>query len=153
MDNESFTRTITVDASPSEAYKAVTEEVGQWWGSTTAPFSAVDDEAAFSFNPNSSTWTFRATKLVPDRHVELTCTAANHIHDGLPDSFREEWLGTKLIFDIEPNGHGARIRLMHEGLTPALDCYEVCESGWDVFFVDSLKSYLDTGVGKPYQTE
>jgi len=28
--------------------------------------------------------------------------------------------------------------------------FEICESGWDYFFVDSLKAYLNTGVGLPH---
>ena len=37
------------------------------------------------------------------------------------------------------------------GLTPQLLCYDICEAGWDMFFLHSLKQYLDTGRGKPHK--
>ncbi len=37
------------------------------------------------------------------------------------------------------------------GLVPTLECFEVCAQGWDYFFVNSLKQYLVTGEGSPFE--
>ena len=89
----------------------------------------------------------RVIKLVPNKRVELECIEAHHVHEGLSESIREEWMGTKLKWTIEGKGDQTRISFMHEGLVPTLNCYEICEAGWDHFFVNSLKSYLDKGEG------
>ena len=91
----------------------------------------------------------RAIQLVPDKYVELECIEANHIDESSPASIRNEWEGTKLKWTIQQQGTKTKIVFIHEGLTPSLDCYNICEAGWDYFFVNSLKNYLDTGEGNP----
>lgn len=145
---DDFTHVIRVCATPAAAYRAVTREFDNWWTHATNSFRAVGDEVSFRFDPVY--WTMRAEALVPNRHVVLECIDANHIHEGvLPLSAREEWLGTRLRWQIEPCDSATRITFIHEGLVPALACYAICRSGWEHFFGNSLKSYLDTGAGQP----
>jgi hypothetical protein len=61
----------------------------------------------------------------------------------LPGSILKEWEGTKLKWRIEKGGNSTRIIFIHEGLTPNLGCYDICETGWDYFFANSLKDYLE----------
>ena len=72
------------------------------------------------------------------------------MHEGLPETARTEWLGTKMRFEIEPTVNGSDITFTHIGLQPDLDCFEICQAGWDFFFLDSLKLYLNEGEGKPH---
>ena len=95
----------------------------------------------------------RANSMVPDQSVELECIEAHHVHDGLSLSILNEWEGTKLRWRIQKQGEKTRIVLVHDGLMPFLNCYGVCEQGWDYFFVKSLKQYLDTGVGSPFENK
>ena len=147
-----YQRIIEVKASPSGAYAAVTSGFGAWWTAAQAPLARIGDVATFSFPPATSSWTFRPNRLEPDRLVEHECVAADHSHEGLPESIRTEWLGTLLRFQIEPlvDG-GSRVTFTHQGQTPKLECFDVCEAGWDFFFAQSLKKYLDTGKGEPHQ--
>ena len=69
------------------------------------------------------------------------------------DASKTEWLGSQAHWRIEAAGGETRIDFVHRGLTPDLRCYDVCEAGWDHFFVDSLKAYLDHGLGRPHRTE
>ncbi len=91
--------------------------------------------------------------LVPNKSVELECVEANHIHSGLSSSILEEWKGTILRWEIDKLNEDTKIVFIHEGLAPSLDCYEVCEQGWSYFFAKSLKQYLDTGEGFPFESE
>ncbi|VAV95677.1 hypothetical protein MNBD_ALPHA02-160 [hydrothermal vent metagenome] len=134
---------IYTNVSPKDAFFVVAQEIGSWWSEFEGNLDKLGDEAAFSFKPNPTTWTFRVTGYEEGRYFELECIKANHIHEGLPETIHEEWLNTKLIFEIEPDGGGSKITLTHNGLVPTLDCYEICVSGWDHFFKDSLKNYLD----------
>ena len=76
--------------------------------------------------------------------VELNLTPRGvHIEVGLPKAIREEWLGSKLMFDIKENSDGSQIDFIHEGLGPQLICHDVCVEGWDHFFGNSLKDYVN----------
>ncbi len=145
MTEKSFTREITVSVSACDAYRALTTDFDKWWAPYTGDTPEVGGTIKFQFDPTY--WTMRFTKLVPDRMVELECIEANHFHEGLPDSIREEWLGTKLRWEIEPKPDGVTISFEHEGLTPSLGCYEICEMGWEHFFVNSLQNYLNGDTG------
>ena len=147
-----YQRVIEVEAAPDKVYAAVTSEFGAWWTDPRASLSKMGDVATFTFPPGTSSWTFRPNRLEPDQLVEHECVGANHTHEGLPESIRTEWLGTFMRFQIEPiEGGGSKVFFTHQGLTPELACFEICEAGWDFFFAQSLKRYLDTGTGEPHQ--
>lgn len=147
MKKNSYTREIVVSNTPDAAYRAVTSEFDKWWAISSGPINAVGDMVTFRFDPTY--WMMRATKLVPNESVELECVEAHHIHEGLPALIRKEWEGTKLKWNIQQQGDNTKISFVHEGLVPSLNCYEICEMGWDHFFVNSLKKYLDSGNGSP----
>ncbi len=147
--NISCTREITVSNTPGAAYQALTSEFDKWWTTDCNPISKTGDKITFTFGP--SYWVMRASSLVPDNYVELECIEAHHVHDGLSSSILNEWKGTKLKWGIHNQNDKTKIILIHEGLMPSLECYEVCEQGWDYFFVNSLKEYLNTGKGLPFE--
>ena len=151
MTTNSYTRDIIVSSSPSAAYQALTSEFDKWWTPSSNPVSAVGETITFRFGPTY--WVMRASNLVPDKFVELECIEAHHIHDGMPSSILNEWEGTKLKWEIQKQGKNTKITLLHKGLVPSLDCYGICEEGWDYFFVNSLKKYLDEGEGSPYENK
>jgi len=151
MSTDNYTSTITVAATPDQAFRALTTEFAQWWTTPDQPIAKVGDRAKFGFPPGRSYWTFEATELSPGERVELDCVDACHIHEGQPTQIETEWLGTKAIWRIEGRDKFTDIRFEHVGLNPTLLCFDICQAGWDLFFVDSLKAYLDTGVGKPHR--
>ena len=153
MNDGNYARTITVRATADAAYRALTAGHEAWWTVCDGRFDEVGDRVRFTFPPLVSYWTFAATALVPNLSVELECVDAYHRMTDKPDAPTAEWLGSSVQWRVEPRGDWTDIHLVHAGLTPDLHCYDVCEAGWDLFFADSLKAYLDTGVGKPFQSE
>ncbi len=153
MKDNDYKRTITVDASPDDVYRALTTGYANWWTTCNRDLNKVGDRIKFTFLPNVSYWTLEARILEPNRTVELDCVEAYHKITDKPDAPETEWLGSTVRWKIELHADHTDIHFTHDGLTPELDFYDVCESGWDLFFVDSLKSYLDTGVGKPHQMD
>lgn len=149
MNNVNYQRENLVLATPHEVYSALTKGLGNWWTPPSKAIEQINDELTFRFPPNPTYWTMRVEKLVPDKIVVLKCIDANHLHDGLPDSIRQEWLNTVLNWEIIEKGNMTLIRFEHTGLTPTLGCYEICEAGWDHFFMDSLKKYLESDKGNP----
>ncbi len=147
---DNYTREIFVSSTPGEAYQALTVGFDKWWTTSCDSISKQGDTITFRFGPTF--WVMRASKLIPDSYVELECIEAHHEHEGLPSSIINEWQGTLLKWEIEKQSDKTRITLVHDGLVPSLECYEVCEQGWDYFFVNSLKQYLDTGEGSPFES-
>lgn len=47
---------------------------------------------------------------------------------------------------------GSKVIFTHQGLVPELECFDVCQTGWD-YFLGSLKDYLETGKGNPFEEE
>ena len=135
---------IVAPVSRSAAYRAITEEMSDWWTPMDSKFLKLGDRAKTDFG-GESYWVFEAVTLNGPDLVELRCCEAHHLHDGLPDAVREEWLGTVLRFDIADAEGGTSITLTHEGLHGGLLCYDVCEAGWDHFFAGSLKDHLEAG--------
>ena len=149
--NINYSREIVVSSTPDEAYKALTADFDKWWTTGCNSIYKTGDEIAFRFGP--SYWVMRAISLVPEKIVELECIEAHHVHDGLPSSILNEWKGSKLKWEIQKQEEKTKITLVHEGLVPSLECYEVCEQGLNYFFVNSLKQCLDTGEGSPFENE
>lgn len=128
----------------------MTVGIENWWTKPDAPLIKLGDRAKFTFPPGKSYWTFEVTLLEPHERIEMTCVEAAHLHEGQPKEIELEWLGTKVIWEISLKGDETDIRIERVGLVPTLLCYDICEAGWDLFFVDSLKTYLNTGVGRPH---
>lgn len=151
MTAPSYAKTIIVEAPVSAAFDAVTKGVAHWWTRPDKPLATIGDRAKFTFPPGVSYWTFELTATEQPTHVEWTCVDAVHIHEGQPKEIETEWLDTKVFWTITEEETGSKIEMQHQGLTPELLCYDVCEAGWDMFFLGSLKQYLDTGKGNPHQ--
>jgi hypothetical protein len=49
----------------------------------------------------------------------------------------------------EPGTEGCDLLFRHAGLSPQLECYDMCRAGWDQY-LPSLRDYIDTGTGNPY---
>ena len=41
-----------------------------------------------------------------------------------------------------PGSHSA-LTLTHEGLTKEIECYDICEQGWNYYLDGPLKDYLE----------
>lgn len=151
MTDQNYKRSISVDATPEDVYLALTEGFENWWTAPDKPIRNVGDIAKFSFSGHGY-WTFKATKLTTER-IEMVCVDAMHSYEGAPQEIGKEWLGTSIIWQIGRQNGKTVINFEHDGLQPKLHCYDICAAGWDLFFVDSLKAYLDTGTGKPFQAD
>jgi len=88
------------------------------------------------------------SEAFPNRSLAWKVTEANHDLEDIAK--KDEWQGSTIKWEILENETGSKITLTHEGLIPALECYEICEAGWG-YFLGSLKDYLETGKGNPYR--
>jgi uncharacterized protein YndB with AHSA1/START domain len=136
---DSFQSTRIVAASPGTVLAALrtTEGVSGWWG----PASGSADTGGIL------EVSFLDGRQVIRLHVEPT-SERRVVWSVEGAALTPDWAGTTIMFDVEEAGEGSTIRFRHQGLTPALQCFDMCHEGW-THYVGSLASYVETGQGQP----
>jgi len=64
----------------------------------------------------------------------------------------EEWIGTKISFDLVQRADWTIVFFKHEGLKEPVEFMHHCSTKWGVFLL-SLKSLLEAGQGRPWPNE
>jgi uncharacterized protein YndB with AHSA1/START domain len=141
--DQDYQSQLTIHASADAVFDALTtlEGLAAWWTPVTGN-GLTGGELTFTFGPGSHAVmrVDAAERGVGVRWTNIECMMA-------------DWVGTTVHFDLEdsPEG-GIDLRFRHSGLTPRLECYSDCKSGWD-HFIPSLRTYVETGTGHPNQSE
>lgn len=139
MNQPSFTTEFTVPHPPEQVFHAATR-VSDWWSETVEGSSAeLGDE--FTFRDEGIRYaTFRLTEVEPGRRMVWTVLDSylNFVDD------YDEWNGTRVIFEIAGSPDGTTLRFTHEGLRPAVECYDACSTGWGMC-MSSLQRLITTG--------
>ena len=91
--------------------------------------------------------TMKISELIPDQKVVWNCTKAYIDYSALEN--KSEWVGTQMIWQLSEKDQATILTFLHKGLNQDLQCYKVCEDGWNTF-LESMESYLATGKGKPF---
>ena len=66
---------------------------------------------------------------------------------------KNEWKGTRVIFELSQKGDKTEIRFTHQGLLPEYECFDICSNAWGSYINGSLRSLITTGKGHPNQKE
>jgi uncharacterized protein YndB with AHSA1/START domain len=143
-----YRRSLRLAAPVAAVYAAITTPAGlrAWWTQTCDVGLRAGDHSTFRFGPHRKTMEIET--LLPNGEVRWRCTDALIQVAGMkPD----EWVGTRIVFRLEPvDAATTMLHFEHVGLVPALECYGICEKGWDQF-LGSLQQLVETGQGAPYQ--
>ena len=128
-------------SSPDDVYKALTtrEGLAAWWTNDTQGESKVDGVLKFRFGGGG--FDMKVLELKPLKRVVW------QVADG-----PEEWLGTKVSFDIKQNGDWTIVLFKHQGWKEPVEFMHHCSSKWAVFLL-SLKALRETGKGAPWPNE
>ena len=115
---------VKIAAPPERVYEALTttEGIRSWW---------VRDA-------NLADTGITIKELEPPLHV-VWKTAS---------SFRPQWAGTTIIFDLRAEADTTVVSFAHRGFEQADEHYAVTTTGWGVALA-SLRAYLETGSGSP----
>ncbi|WP_456845470.1 SRPBCC family protein [Cellulomonas sp. P5_C6] len=146
MSEKDFTTTYTVDQTPDEVFAAVTDVRGWWVDAIEGGTAELGDEFVFHNEPIHVSRQ-RLTDVVPGELVEWLVLEAelSFVED------KAEWTGTRIRFEITPEGSGSRLRFTHLGLVPAQECFEICHNAWSWYINVSLRRRITTGTGLPGQ--
>lgn len=146
MKNKNYHRTITVNASPGEAMKKISE-VHLWWKKDfSGRAEKLNNKFTVPFDKEGIAFVnFRVSELQPEEKVvwKVTDCYLPWFND------KKEWNNTEVTFEISSVNDQTQIDFIHIGLVPGIECYEVCEKGWDGHVTNSLVKFMNEGVGLP----
>ena len=144
MTTTSFTTSIQVDQTPTAAFNAI-KDFRAWWSEEIEGHTDQLSETFFYHYKAVHLCKIKLIEIVADKKLvyEVVENEFNFTKD------KTEWVGTRLIFDIIPEGHKTKIVFTHDGLVPTYECYSVCQDAWTSYIQGSLKSLITTGKGKP----
>lgn len=144
MENKNYTTSMLVDKSPAIAFNAITN-FRAWWSEEIEGKTDALNKTFFYHYKDVHLSKIKFVEAIPDKKLvyEVVDNEFNFTKD------KTEWIGTKLIFDLQPEGDSTRIIFTHEGLVPEYECYNVCHDAWTSYIQGSLKSLITTGKGKP----
>jgi len=147
MTKDSYSSEILIFTKAALLYEALSNDIDKWWTLHCNKANALGDKLNVRFEKNTS-WTMQVTKA--EKHTLLVWKVIEAHHNLITLSKKDEWLGTIIHWKITEVEAGCILELKHEGLKKELQCYQICEAGWD-YFLESLKSYLESGKGYAYK--
>lgn len=148
MENQDFITTITVDHSPAEVFKAVTNVRG-WWSEEIEGATAQQDDEFYYHFQDVHRCTVKLVEVVPDQRVvwEVLDNYFNFTND------KTEWIGNTIHFDITQTDGHTILKFTHRGLLPQYECYDICAKCWAEYITGSLYDLITKGLGQPNPKE
>ena len=144
MNNQNFTTTISVDQSPEEVFKAISN-VRRWWsGAIEGDTGRLGAEFTYRYKEVHRSKQ-KVTEFVPGKKVIW------HVLDSDLSFAKDtrEWNDTDIVFDISENGGKTEVRFTHEGLVPKFECYGSCSNAWGTLINGNLRKLITTGKSQP----
>ncbi len=143
MQTSDFTITILVDQAPKEVIAAISDPRHWWSGEVTGKALQLNGEFTYRYTDFHYSKQ-RVIELIPEQKVVwlVTESVINYVED------KNEWTGTKISFEVMPQGDKTQLRFSHLGLVPAVDCFDSCSNSWTQLIQQSLFSLITTGKGQ-----
>ena len=148
MKNQDYTVSITVNATAREAFNGI-NRVSEWWTENLEGSSQkLNDEFTVRFG-DVHVSTQKLIEVIPNKKVVwlVTDSKLNFIKD------KQEWNGTKIIFEISEKDNKTQVRFTHQGLIPQIECFDACSNAWGDYITQSLRNLINTGNGQPTKME
>jgi hypothetical protein len=144
MNTQDYTASITIDATPQEAFKKINSVTKWWTGDLNGSSQKLNDEFTVRFGDVHMSKQ-KLVEVIPDKKVVwlVTDSKLNFIED------KSEWTGTKISFELSNRDNKTEIHFTHIGLVPKVECYKDCVQGCDYYIKGSLFNLLTEGKGSP----
>lgn len=135
----SIVKELTIAAGPQSVFDALTmpEEIAHWWTDDLSAKPEVNSLAEFRFRQGAFVIQLEIAELDPNRKVYWI------LRKGAP-----HWAGTSVTWRLETAHNGTKVAFSHDGFAQVGEPFEATRRTWE-YFLESLKSYLETGKGTP----
>ena len=144
MNTQSLTKTFAVDQTPSEVFAAINNVRGWWSGDIQGDTDRLGAEFTYR-NKDVHRSTQKITELARGKRIVWQVLDS----DLTFLKKRNEWNGTKIVFDISKKKDRTEVTFTHEGLVPDHECFDVCSNAWGFYITDSLRKLITSGHGQP----
>lgn len=147
MRTDNFQASITVDATPNEAFNCINNVTGWWTENLEGKSRKQGDEFSVQFADIHYSKQ-RLTEVIPDRKVVwlITESRLNFLKN------KEEWTNTRIEFEIIGENNKTKVHFTQIGLVPEIECYDACSNAWSQY-IQSLYKLITTGKGEPEKKE
>lgn len=143
MKTTDFATSMLVNKTRKEVFEAVNHPQNWWPGEISGSAEKVGDEFTYRYKEFHYSKQ-RVIEMIPDQKVTWLVAESELNFTEDPS----EWTGTKIIFDISEEGNQTKLTFTHEGLTPAVECFNDCSVAWSQIIQQSLHSLITTGEGQ-----
>jgi hypothetical protein len=143
MGDQHLSIVFAVSANAQHAYDSINKVTAWWTENLVGESAGLNDEFVVQFGDVHFSRQ-KIVEMVPGKKVVWLVTESrlNFIAD------KQEWTGTRIIFEVLEENTQTIIRFTHEGLVPHVECYDACSNAWGQY-MNSLQQLIDTGSGEP----
>ena len=132
-----------VNASAEEAIKKISQ-VNLWWKKDfSGSAEKLNDKFKVLFGEPSFV-DFVVSEFVPGK--KLGWKVIDCYLPWFQD--KKEWNNTEVDFQLSEENGTTKIDFTHIGLVPEVECYDVCEKGWNEH-INTLVKFINEGNGLP----
>jgi len=148
---QSYSTSLEIAASPQDVFNHI-NDVPKWWvrqvagGCTEFEGKSLNLDDEFILRHGDVHYSkHKLVEVTPNKKVVwlVTDSRLTWIKEN-----KQEWTGTKMIFDIVAEGEKTTLVFTHEGLVPQLECYEHCVHFWDRVIREWLFNFITNGAGE-----
>ena len=148
MRTNHFHTSITVDATPQEAFECINNVTGWWTENLEGDSHQLNDEFSVRFGDVHYSKQ-KLVEFVPGKRVVwlITDSRLNFVMD------KEEWTNNRIVFEVVAEKNQTRVLFTQIGLVPEIECYDACSNAWSQYIRQSLFSLITKGKGQPEKRE
>lgn len=144
MTLSNFSITLLTDEKPQKVFQAITNVAGWWTGYYAEEINGscekLHDEFSFSAAGGAHYSKQKLVEVIPNQKLVWLITASDFSYVEKKD----EWTGTKVIFEISENNGKTELTFTHEGLTSEMECYTSCAPSWSEYLKNKLLPLINT---------
>jgi hypothetical protein len=138
MKLENFQLTLATERTPQEVFQTILKVRDWWTGYHNEQFTGetehLNDVFHFYAAEGLHQCSQKIIELVPNEKIVWLVTDSSL---GFVEK-SDEWIDSKIIFEISPTGRNTRLIFTHEGLTPEIECYDSCAPSWTMYLQEKL---------------
>lgn len=138
METKDYNVALTVNATPGDAFKKIAK-IESWWRKDFKG-DAENMDSAFTVPFGDPAFVnFKVAASEPGKKLVWVVT------DCFLPWFKDqkEWNGTKVVWEIAGTDNTTQIKMTHVGLVPEVECYQVCETGWNGHINGGLLHFIN----------
>jgi Activator of Hsp90 ATPase homolog 1-like protein len=144
MASQNFTLTLLTKQSPQQVFQAITNVRAWWYGYYAEEIEGatekLNDEFTFRAGEGAHYSKHKLVEVIPDQKIVWLTTESDFTFI----EKRNEWTGSRVIFDITKKGTNTQLTFTHEGLTPEVECYHACYPAWTAYLENKLLPLINT---------